>query len=341
MPDSDPSVQSPSDLLAFLQSGADATPFDGRATDRRDSIIPRGFAEGPPNLAETRVSAAVAPVRISALRHPKESVYFTISAIAGTLAWLCLIPIILMFVCVAIPLLIFLPVVIWIAIQRREAKMLGHSVKVGRNQFPEIFEIVERHCRALGITAPVAVFVVEKNGVQARTHGKYVELYSDLIDVMLAHNSTKELSFVIGHELGHKAAGHTALWKHVLLKPAMFIPFLGGAYFRPCELTADRIGLHLCGDKDAACRGLAALACGSKILSPKANLQAFKDQEREMPGPSAFLNDVYSTHPAPRNGLWLLRTLHGLWRTRSRNVTQDVLNTAAKLERRKLNESFP
>jgi Zn-dependent protease with chaperone function len=266
---------------------------------RRDSIV---SSEGPPNLAETRSVAAVPPTPISALRHPKESTYFTIAAIAGTLVWLCLIPIVLMFSCVAIPILLFSLIGMWIVQQRYKAKMLGYSVKVSRNQYPEIFEIVDRHCCALGLASPPAVFVVNSNGeVNAWAirvlKDKYVLLLSELIDVMLAHGSTKELSSIIGHELGHHAAGHCAFWKQTLLKPAMFIPFLGGAYSRACELTADRIGLYLCGDKDAACRGLIALACGSKLLSPRTNLEAFKDQERELPGLFAFWNDLYSSHP--------------------------------------------
>jgi Zn-dependent protease with chaperone function len=55
--------------------------------------------------------------------------------------------------------------------------------------------------------------------------------------------------------------------------------------------------MYLCGDKDAACRGLAALACGSKVLSPKTNLRAFKDQELALPWLFAFLHDLYSSHP--------------------------------------------
>lgn len=298
MPDCDPPVQSPSDPFAFLQSGSGPRAVDGTTAGRRDSIGSSGFPEGPPDLVRARGSAAVPRVPISALRHPKESAYFTIAAIAGTLGWLCLIPIALMFFWVAIPILIGL----WITQQSYKAKMLGGSVKVSRNQYPELFDIVERHCRTLGLSAPPAVFVVNSNGeVNAwairRLNDKYVLLFSELIDVMLAHGSTKELSSIIGHELGHHAAGHTAWWKHALLKPAMFIPFLGGAYLRACELTADRIGLYLCGDKDAACRGLMALACGSKVLSPRTNLQAFKDQERALPSLFAFFHDLYSSHP--------------------------------------------
>ena len=295
MPNGDSPMQSPSDPLAFLQGGANPTPRNGTTTGRPDSIV---SSETMPNSAEAKRSAAVSPVRISALRHPKESVYFAIAAIAGALLWLSLIPFVIMFFWVAIPILIGM----WIFKQRYKAEMLGNSVKVSRNQYSELFEIVQRHCRALGLAVPPAVFVVNMNGMvnafaMKILKDKYVMLYSDLIDLMFAHGSTTELSSIIGHELGHHAAGHTGTWKRLLLMPAMFIPFLGGAYSRACELTADRIGLHLCGDKDAACRGLIALACGSKVLSPKTNLQAFKDQEGELPWLFAFWNDLYAAHP--------------------------------------------
>jgi Zn-dependent protease with chaperone function len=235
---------------------------------------------------------------MSALRHPKESAYFAVAAVVGALVWLCLIPFVFMFFWVTIPIFIGL----WFTEQFYKAKMLGGSVKVSRNQYPELFDIVDHHCRAVGIAVPPAVFVVNENGevnafAKRILKDKYVLLCSDLIDVMLAHGSTKELSSIIGHELGHHAAGHTAWWKHALIQPAMFIPFLGGAYSRARELTADRIGLYLCGDKDAACRGLMALACGSRALSPMTNLQAFKDQERALSPLFAFVYDLYSSHP--------------------------------------------
>ena len=298
LPDYNPPAQSPSDPLAFLQAGSDPPAFDRQTAGQRDSIASSGFTEGPPNLANRGGSAAVPTARMSALRHPKETAYLTIAAIAGTSVWLCVIPFVLMFCWVAIPIFIGL----WITQQFYKAKMLGSSVKVSRNQYPELFEIVERHCCALGLAAPPAVFIVNRNGAVNAVaikflKDKYVLLFADLVDVMLAHGSTNELSSIIGHELGHHAAGHTAWWKGTLLKPAMFIPFLGGAYSRACELTADRIGLYLCDDMDAACRGLTALACGSKVLSPTTNLQAFKDQERALSWFFAFLLDLYSTHP--------------------------------------------
>jgi Zn-dependent protease with chaperone function len=282
MPDDTIEKPPSGDPLAFLR-----TEFGNDVSPPRSSgeMLPRPGIMPPREL-------------VSALRHPQEMLYFALAAVIGGLCWLAIAPIVFLFLWVAIPVLVGL----WIFQQRYKAEMLGNSVKVSRDQYPGLCEIVERHCGALGLTVPPAVFIVNMNGMvnaiaRKVLKDKYVMLYSDLIDLMLAHDSTLELSFIIGHELGHHAAGHTSWWRNALLKPAMLVPFLGGAYSRACELTADRIGAHLCGDNDAACRGLIALACGSKLLSPATNLQMFKNQERELSWFFAFWNDLYSTHP--------------------------------------------
>jgi Zn-dependent protease with chaperone function len=55
--------------------------------------------------------------------------------------------------------------------------------------------------------------------------------------------------------------------------------------------------MYLCGDKDATIRGLIALACGSKLLGPKTNIEVFKDQEKLLSPVFAFFHDLYSSHP--------------------------------------------
>jgi len=245
--------------------------------------------------SESRVSANTV---VSDLRHPKEEVYFTLGAIIGAIGWLALFWIVLLFIWIALPVFIGL----WVTEQFFRARFLGEAVRVGPDQYPEIHEIILNQSQRLGLAAVPDIFVVNQNGLInalalkfLRT--KYVILFSDLVDVMLAHDSTKELSFVIGHELGHHAAGHTALWKELLLRPTMILPFFGPAYSRACELTADRIGTYLCGDKETACRSLITLACGSRVLSPRTNLAAFEDQEKHLSPLFAFLHDLYSTHP--------------------------------------------
>lgn len=242
--------------------------------------------------------ANVGGLKVSSLRHPKEEAYFILGAIAGGIAWLLIIWLVILLFWLAIPVALFL----WILDQSFKAKLLGNSIRVSKEQYPEIFEIVERHSQLIDLINIPNVFIVNSQGaINALAikflKDKYVILFSDLVDLMLAHGSAKELSAIIGHEIGHHAAGHTAWWKQILLKPAMFLPFFGTAYSRACELTADRIALYLCGDKDATYRGLIALACGSRVLGPKTNIEAFKQQEKSLSSLFAFFHDLYSSHP--------------------------------------------
>lgn len=242
--------------------------------------------------------ANVGGFKVSSLRHPKEEAYFVLGAIAGGIAWLFIIWLVILLFWLAIPVALLL----WILDQSFKAKLLGNSIRVSKEQYPDIFEIVQSHSQLIGLKNIPNVFIVNSQGaINALAikflKDKYVILFSDLVDLMLAHGSNKELSAIIGHEIGHHAAGHTAWWKQILLKPAMFLPFFGTAYSRACELTSDRIALYLCGDKDATYRGLIALACGSRVLGPKTNIEAFKQQEKSLSSLFAFFHDLYSSHP--------------------------------------------
>ncbi len=120
---------------------------------------------------------------------------------------------------------------------------------------------------------------------------------SDLVDLMLKRNKIDELSMIIGHELGHHAAGHTNPWKNLLLKPATFIPLLGAAYGRACELTADRIGYAVTRNHTAAQNALVAIALGSESLANDTNIDEFLLQEKEIPEFMGFIHKIFSTHP--------------------------------------------
>ena len=233
------------------------------------------------------------------LRHPKESAYFALAALAAGVAWLFLIWIVLL---VGWLLIIPLAIIWWLAEQFFRAQLLGNAVKVSEAQFPEIHTMVTDYCRRLGLSRAPEVYIVNSDGLVnalavRRLRGKYILLMSGLVDLLLSTGSLDELGSVLGHELGHHAMGHTSPWRGLFLAPGLVVPFLGAAYSRACELTADRVGMWLAGSKDAAIRGLAALACGSRALAPSLNLASFLAQEREVEGFFAFLNDLFSTHP--------------------------------------------
>ncbi len=169
----------------------------------------------------------------------------------------------------------------WVLGQFFKAQLLGNAIRVSASQYQEIHACLEKYCRLLNIQRLPEVYVVNGNGMMnvmaakfART--KHITPFSGLVDLMLASGSTDELNFINGHELGHHAAGHTSLWRNLLLAPSRFIPPFDSAYPQAKELTAHRIRLFLADDKEAANHGLIGLACGRRTLMPRTNLDAFQ-----------------------------------------------------------------
>ncbi len=238
-------------------------------------------------------------LNINYLRHEKEKTYLVIMKIVGVLMWL-----ILLLSTFGLIILWALPIIFitWIFSIYFKAVIYGDSVRVTSKQYPQIHNIVIEHCNKLNISTPPDVFIYNGNGlINAAAikflSKKYVVLMSGLVDLMLERNKLNELSMIIGHELGHHAAGHTNFWKNLLLKPAHIVPFLGSAYSRSCELTADRIGLALTNDLKASENALVAIALGCESLANDTNIDEFVLQENEIPEFMGFLHKVFSTHP--------------------------------------------
>lgn len=237
---------------------------------------------------------------VNNIRHPKEKTYYGIMVFVSIIVYMIIsIPLIgaLIF---AMPVILIIALIMWWGAMRFKAHIFGHSVNVNANQYPEIHQIAKNQAKQLGITLP-KIFIVndgETNAFASKVfRGKYILLNSGIVDILLSTDRTKELESIIGHELGHHAAGHLSTLKKILLFPGKFIPFVGSAYSRACELTCDRIGFMLCGDSEASQRGLFALALGSSRLLKDGNMNAFVAQENEIPDIAAFFNKLYASHP--------------------------------------------
>ena len=236
---------------------------------------------------------------INSIRHHKEKTYVTISMIAGAFIWLIL------FLITGGIGLILLGLIFaffaWLTGMYFEAEIYGESVNVSENQYPEIHKIVSQQSEKLGITPP-NIFIYNGNGMINAIATQYLSkrhiiLMSDLVDLMLERKKIEELSMIIGHELGHHFAGHTNTWKNLLIKPSKFIPFLGSAYSRSCELTADRIGYLLTDNLKTAQNALVTIALGSKSLADFTNIDVFIQQERKIPELMGFIHKIYASHP--------------------------------------------
>jgi Zn-dependent protease with chaperone function len=246
---------------------------------------------------------------VEQMRHAKERRYGQLMVICGGALWgllgLILIASILTgqgSILAVLLVYIVYGVIIWGAIEigriLTRAYIYGHYVLIGPEQFPELHQMVAEGAANIGLPEAPKAFVFNSGGLinafaLRLVGGRYIWLTSALIDA----DTDAQVRFVIGHELGHHAAGHLDWRMNLLRAPGWIVPFLGAAYSRSRELTCDRVGAYLAQDLDAARSALQVLACGSAKLNAAMNQQAFEAQEQMVPPIAGFIVHIFSFYP--------------------------------------------
>lgn len=241
------------------------------------------------NTAESIASLGAPKIE----RWPSEQPLFVLLVLAALAIWGLLAISIIGFIYVAlIAVVLFFSHVLFITHIR------GSGVRLGPEQFPELWERVATLSRQAGMAQPPEAYLVQAGGslnafATKLFRGRLIVLFSELIDACGEDHAARDM--VIGHELGHLKLGHLDwFW---LTAPARFIPFLGQAYSRACEFSCDRWGTALCGDRAGAMRGLAILAAGGKH-GANVNLQAFVAQRQSLDTGWMTLGSWLSNYPA-------------------------------------------
>ena len=186
----------------------------------------------------------------------------------------------------------------WISSVFYRAAAFGNMVLLGPNQFPELYAMVVSGAQDLGLSPPPKAFLYNSNGLlnafaRRLLGGRYVFLTSALVEA----SSDEQIRFVVGHELGHHAAGHLNPWMNTLKLPGHIVPFLGPAYSRAREFTCDGIGAHLSNDLAVSRSALLMLGCGCRRLNGALNCEAFMAQEAMVPPISGFIAERFRSHP--------------------------------------------
>jgi Zn-dependent protease with chaperone function len=172
----------------------------------------------------------------------------------------------------------------------------GNAVKLSKNQFPDIYEVVVKQSELLGINKTPSIYILQSGGIlnafATRFLGhNYIILYSEIVEA--SYDQDKNiLEFIIAHELGHIKRKH--MLKSLLLLPSLLIPFLGAAYSRACEYTCDNIAYALApkGMKS----GLLMLASGPSIYK-KVNTNEYLRQISTEDGFWRWFAEKISSHP--------------------------------------------
>ena len=203
-----------------------------------------------------------------------------------------------------LPLFLFVFLLVAYRLNRaHHRQLLAGGLRASREQTPELFTLAAECVRRLR-PGPVEIFIVPGRQINAYTFGlaqpKVVVLYQQLLKTM----EPDELRFVLGHELGHVALGHT--WINTLLGGMAGVPASIGAvviitlafrwWNRACEYSADRAGLLACGRPEKAISALIKLVAHDAD-TPAEQQRALLVIEKEDDSAFNRMAETLSTHP--------------------------------------------
>lgn len=235
--------------------------------------------------------------------HPKETFYFNIklvvsiffyvilvaSAVWGIMSDLSLVFSIL----IVLFLMTFVVIINKIVTGLFIGMIRGSSIRITKDQFPEIYKIIEDQAQILKIELPeIYITSGHFNAFVTRfSRAHILMLYSEVIETALQGNYDV-LKYVTAHELCHIKQKHLA--KRNYLFPARIIPFLSLAYSRACEYTCDRVGYHF--SPKGAIEGILIMTTGKEIHS-KFNIELHIKNSDETQGVWTWLSEKFLTHP--------------------------------------------
>ena len=162
------------------------------------------------------------------------------------------------------------------------SSLLQDGVRVTPRILPKVMETVSRLRRFIGEEIPCEAYVYSAPNVNA-----HVTLQGDAALIGLSSAAVQqltgpgELEFVIGHELGHVLFEHNKLAAAPLLnsgrltvRQAMRVR----AWERAAEISADRVGLHVCGAIQNAAAAFFTLQAGVSRADHSFDLEEFGNQ---------------------------------------------------------------
>jgi len=235
--------------------------------------------------------------------HPKETTYFNIKFTISIIVYLALAGAavygILTDISVLIGILALIPVVLFLMLVSKITHGLfiglirGNSIRVTKDQFPEIYKIVDDLGRKLKMEELPEILITSGhfNAFVTRFSKKHIlMIYSEVVETALKGNDDV-LKYVIGHELCHIKQKH--LSKKYLF-PSAIIPFLDHAYSRGREYTCDRVGYHF--SPAGAIEGIMIMTTGKAIHS-RFNVEMHIKDAVVNEGFWTWLSEKFLSHP--------------------------------------------
>jgi len=250
----------------------------------------------------------------SALRHPFERIYFFVLVAINFLllglgiallfhepSWVKSHPLLSKQVQVvrflALTALIGIPLLA-LNRNRREASIRGNSIRLSEKQFPEIYAILQDHCRRLGMTQVPELFLTSSSIAPfsqtfSSWRENYIVLHQIIFDIDV-HKTTDVLAFILGHELGAIRLKQTNVINEMLLTYVSAVKWLRNPLSRARTYSRDRYGATLA---PTGFRGLLINAAGRRLMD-QVDVQEYLDQSRHYGSLWANANILFEAKPA-------------------------------------------
>lgn len=196
-------------------------------------------------------------------------------------------------------LFVLAPLLLWFMRGQLMARLRVNGVKVTPTQYPEAYAMVAEAAAHFGLKRVPDAYVVLGNGMinaAASGHGfrRFIFIYSDLFEVGGRLRNPDALRFIVAHEVGHIAAGHTSYWRWLGIFASTWVPLIGPALSRSQEYTADNFGYAHCPQGSAS--AMATLAAG-KYLNASVDINAIADRAEQEKGFFVWTVNAAASHP--------------------------------------------
>lgn len=165
-------------------------------------------------------------------------------------------------------------------------QLQGRDYHLTHDACEELYDNVCAASHRLDIPMP-PVYITQAYGINAYTMGHkekaYVVLFSGAVDRL----NKDELTFIVGHEMGHIKSGHVLYQNMVNYMTALVkrFPLINEAskialfkWMRMAEFTADRAGLLACQDINTALSAMMKMSGLPMSYYNKASVQGFINQ---------------------------------------------------------------
>lgn len=197
-------------------------------------------------------------------------------------------------------IIFLLPLIIFFSRGIMYAQLRISGVRISPTQFPEAYQMLVEAATAAGLRRVPDAYVVLGNGLinafaAGHGHRRFVAVYSDLFEIGGRARDPEALRFIIGHEVGHIAAGHTSYFRLLGLSFFAQVPVLYSVLSRAQEYTADNFGYRY---RPGGARGSIRVLAAGKYLNAEVNFDEFADRAVYERGPFVWMANLGGTHPA-------------------------------------------